>query len=439
MKRRYASLLYLSLAATTALAAPAFAQQNSNTQATACQNLDQLIQFNRAELRQEWINEANNVLQAGDTQPCLDYYNQAATALGDDLQVPPGEQQSQQAQSQQNLQSQQNQGLQQDQQLAGQQRTDESGEIVITQPEPQIAVRQPQPNVTVQQGQPQIQVVQARPTVRVQMQQPTITIDQPAPEIIVRMPDPNVQLSNLRPQVEVRQAEPQVRVEQQQAGLDIRTPEGEPQIRVQRQSPNVEYDAAQPQIDFEMVGEPQIRFSQTGEPQVRFEQLDQQDTAATQQQGQQGQQFGDGQQVSQSEMTGSIGQENQAIPRDAQGEVDVIALITLDSDRQAAGQQQAMLSSDIVGENVYNGNNVDLGTIDTLVSADGVNYAVLGTDSILSDGQNAIVLPLANIEREGNRLVLRGLTDQELAELRNYDDSRARELSSNAQVNVATR
>ena len=434
MQRRYAPILYLSLAATTALAVPAFAQQNTNSQATACHNLEQLIEFNRDELRQEWIIEANTVLRNGETQHCLNYYNQASNALGDDQQFPPGEQ-TQQAQSQQ---FQQDQQVDQDQQFAGQQQvTEESGRIVITQPEPRIAVQQPQPNVTVQQGQPEIQVVQARPTVRVQMQQPMITIDQPAPEIIVRMPDPNVQLSNLRPQIEVRQAEPQVRVDQQQADLDIRTPQGSPQIRVQRQAPSVEFEAAQPQIDFQMVGEPQIRFNQTGEPQVRFEQFDQQQTAAMQQ----GQQFDEDQQFDQSgaEMTGSIGRADEALPRNAQGDIDVIALITFDSDRQAASQRQAMASSDIVGRTIYNGNDVDLGSVESIVSADGVNYVVLGTDSVLSDGQNAIVLPMANIERENNRLVLRGLSDQELAQLRNYNDARARELSGDAQVNVATR
>ncbi len=495
MTPRLQHALLFALLGSTALAPAALAQEQAADQAAAgCDALGTLIEENRNQLREEWINEANNVVAADDAAQCDELHRQASAALeADPNQAGDGEA---------------------DQQAAQIVVTQPDPTVTVEQQAPEVAVSQPQPSVSIDQGQPEILVRQKSPTVSVQLPQPVITIEQPQPEIIIRMPDPQVAVSNPQPQVEVRQAEPRVTVQQAEPQVSVRgeeggganvaveqgepnvqlqTAEGRPQVEIQRQEPKVSFEAAEPSIDVQMMGEPEIRFSQTGEPVVRFEEFgeeqretaeagqqagagqpdenvaeagpeldreqpDQQQTAETESQpmpqrldqqerggdpqtAETEQQSGEsGQQAVDDIETGAIQQQDQTEARPQRGEQqDVASLILSNGQPVEEGQPQEYAAADLIGQEIVNQEDVALGTIETLVEAGDQRYIVLGSDSVLGNGESGVVLPLANVQMVEDRLVLRGLTEDEYAALQQYDGSNAEEIAADQTIEVATR
>ncbi|TNC63746.1 hypothetical protein [Rubellimicrobium roseum] len=255
------------------------AQVGAGTGEEGCEELQSLTVVEVDRLREEWIVEAERIIQAGDAAQCQTLYQQASAELA---QLDSGQQVE-----------------------GGGVATAEivvvqpDAEVQVTQQPPEVTVTNPQPQVTVNQGQPQVLVRQSPPNVRVQVPQPIITIEQSPPEIIITMPDPEVAVSNPQPQVSVRQAEPTVRVEQpepqvqiqqaegsdgqadvqieqsDEAQVQLQQPQGEAQVEVQQQEPVVQFEQAEPNVTVEQVGEADVQFSQTGEPTVTIQQAGQ--------------------------------------------------------------------------------------------------------------------------------------------------------------------
>jgi hypothetical protein len=275
------------------------------------------------------------------------------------------------------------------------------------------------------------------------MPQPVITIDQPQPQIIVRMPEPEVAVNNPAPQVEVRQQQPRVSIEQGQPEVQVvgegqnpevqvqqgqpevvqQVAEGQPQVEVQRAQPQVQFIPAEPKIEVQAAGEPQVRFNQSGEAQVQIEELQgTQETAATQQgaSAQQGAAAGAQQQQG--------GQNNQ-----------VLALILNPNQQGEAGQAGPQPANALMGKQVVNWEGQNLGTVERLMAAGDQQYIVLAPDTPLGDGQRGVMLPLTNITMEGEQLILRGMTQQEIDQLGQIDPQSLQPIEQNAEVNVATR
>jgi ribosomal 30S subunit maturation factor RimM len=260
-----------------------------------------------------------------------------------------------------------------------------------------IQVTEQQQQVSVDQGAPEITVRQGAPVVRVQMPQPVITIDMPQPEIIVRMPDPNVQVTTQEPQIEVRQGEPVIT-----------------------------YERADPTIEIESEGEPQVQFNQTGEPTVSFEQQGaQQQPAADQQQPAAEQQPATDQQP--------------AADQQQAGDQEAVNLILVTDQTVEPGQPTAYAATDIIGQPLVNARGESLGTVERVVTVDGRNYVVLGADSPLSDGQGGVVLPLEHVSLIEGQLTFRGLTQQELEQLQQFDGTGAQDLGADQQIEIGTR
>ncbi|TNC60694.1 hypothetical protein [Rubellimicrobium roseum] len=244
--------------------------------AQGCEALEALTAEEADRLREEWIAEAEQVIEAGDAAQCQALFDQASAELAP---LDTGQQ------------------VQDGAAVAAEiVVVQPDAEVQVTQPPPEVTVTNPPPEVTVNQGQPQVLVRQAPPNVRVQVPQPIITIEQPPPEIIITMPDPQVAVTNPEPQVEVRQAqptvrveqpEPQVRVEQAEGGdgqADVQVqqseeaqvlltqPQSDPQVEVTQQEPVVTVEQAEPNVTVEQVGEAEVQFSQTGEPVITFQQ-----------------------------------------------------------------------------------------------------------------------------------------------------------------------
>lgn len=465
MHRQRIALIATGLLCGTFLT-PALAQESDRTAGNqqSCERLTQLIQENEDRFRSEWINEANDVVRQGERQECAQYVAQAEQAVerleareARNQQTGTGEQRAE------------GQSRQQTQQA-------DPDRIVVEQPNPRVTVQQdspeitydqPEPRVNVSQGQPEVIVRQAEPTVRVEMPRPRITIDQPEPEIVVRMPEPDVAVSVPEPEIDVSQTQPDVRVRQPEPEVRIQD-EGDArvqversqpivqqqdqgqqqaQVNVERQRPQVRYEAAQPNVQFEMTGEPQITFNRTGEPQVRFEtaeqhrtgeqgqqRSEQQQTADQRQQrpgGEQDQQQQARAQADDAEETASVGQ---------QGVSDrAYRMLRGDGGQEASGQTAAVPVSEIIDRDLVNARGDELGTVEKVIRSNDRIYVVLSHGGFLGLGEDEVALPLDRISalRGDDELVLRGMTEEDIEQLPEVDADAGQELGSGQEVRIS--
>ncbi len=410
------------------------AQTGSATE--ACADLRRIASENSERFQRDWIDGANEVARRGRAEECQPYVQAAEDAL------------------------EQNNGA------------DAQSRIVVKQPEPQVTVQQDapeisvsqgQPQVSVNQGRPQIIVRQAQPTVRIDVPQPTVTIDQPEPEIIVRMPEPDVRVSTPEPQVEVSQSEPEVSVRQQPPQVDVQIDEpevdvnrasraqveverdqavvrreqaeGQPEINVSRAEPDVSYERAEPNVEVTSSGEPNVQFTQSGEPTVRFEDGDRGQAATDGNRG-----------VTERQGQASTDASNEA------GGVDRgnTASTTPDSDREMAllgdggtepgGDLMRLRADTVIDREVRNMQGEELGMVSRLVTDGTEVYAVLAHGGFLGMGEREVALPLdrMSVSRDHERLVLRGLTEDELDELPRFDPASANELRDSQVVEVGS-
>ncbi len=420
---------------------PALSQQ---AQTESCARLQVLAEQNRERFQPAWTEAALVVIRQADAANCQRYVLEAERGI-------------RQLDARAAQQGNQLQG--------GQAQQAEGSNIVVTQPQPQVTVQQdapqvsvtqPQPQVTVNQRQPQIIVRQAQPTVRVQMPQPVITIDQPQPEIIVRMPEPEVavttpepvvNVTQAEPQVQVTQAEPQVQVQMEQPDIAVQGSQqaqvtlerdqpvvqverqGEAEVNVNRAQPQVSYEAAEPKVEVQQMGEPRIEFSQSGEPRIRMEQM-----------GQEGQQQAGAQQ--------GMANQQQAANSAAEGEpTGSIAPRRLsDQDRQRIGiadaneqpgPANAVQVSEIINNTVVNRQGENLGTVQSVVKRGNRDYVVISHGGFLGFGESTVAIPVQRITvAQQGRIVVRGLSEEELDELVSFDMSSAQALGASDTINI---
>ena len=252
--------------------------------------------------------------------------------------------------------------------------------------QPQIVVRQDAPNVSVQQGRPQITVRQGPPR---------ITVEQPQPEIIVRMPEPNVDVTRSRPQVTVRLPEPRVSVEQRgQENVTVSRSEQEPQVR------------------FERTGEPQVVVRQAqGQPRVRYERMEDQATGSTN-----NARMNESRMNDQARNAGA--DSDRSWVEEAEGRL---------GDQRAglgAGEatRQNMQVSRLVSQAIYNARGEQLGEIEQVLldPTDDRRFVLLSSGGFLGLFEDRVALPVERLRLEGERLVVRGLTRNEIEEMPNW-------------------
>lgn len=123
--------------------------------------------------------------------------------------------------------------------------------VTVQQPTPEILVRQPAPTVTVDIPQPEIIVRMPQPDVNVAMAQPQIQVNQPPPQVQVVRPE--------QPQVQVQPAQPQVVIQRpanQEPNVQVQQAQAQPQVRYERADPKVVVNQTdgQPQVRIERVG-----------------------------------------------------------------------------------------------------------------------------------------------------------------------------------------
>ncbi len=461
----YPKSLTMALLCSAALVPAAYAQdQNQAAGQGACAELTQLTEEHQDRLQDEWLEQADAAVTQDNSEQCATYVQQAENALNQNESAEEG---------------------------------GEAARIVVEQPRPNVAiqqaapdisVRQPQPQVSVNQGQPEIIVRQAQPTITVDMPQPTITIDQPEPEIIVRMPEPAVSVSTPQPEVEVSQEQPQVSVsqaeptievqEQEQAEVSVereqavvqqQAAEGEPQVNVERGQPVVSYERAEPNIQFNSQGEPEVQFTQSGEPQVRFEDgaqasaggeqdaNERQARAASAQNAQDtagqsdaisGEQDANERQAraasaedaqdtgGQSAVTGE--QTASVSPQQAASAEERAAVLRGDGGQTPSGEAIPVDVSSLLGKQVVNGQDQELGTVERVVTDGDRNYAVLSQGGFLGIGQDEVGLPLDRmaVSSEDDRLVMRGMTEEEINQMPEFRERNVQDVRQDAQIDM---
>lgn len=401
MNRTFMSLLITPLIGGTALTTAALAQTSAEYSANEqhCLALNGIISEESGRLNPEWITEGTNVVTAADQAQCQIYYDDAYSALAGT-----GE------------------------------GTAASGQIIVTQPDPNVTVQQsapevtvsqPEPDVSVTQPQPEIIVRQVAPTITVQMPQPIITIDQPQPEIIVRMPEPQVNVTTPEPQIEVSQDEPVVSVDQAAPEVNVQLPEPEvdvddatganvdieqgqaivrPQatdgganVDIQHSQPSVSFEAAEPNVVFDDQAEPEVRFTESGEPNVRFEDMEA-GAAAT----------------------------------------DPEASLRQGSEPMEAGALTPYLASDVMGQRITNAQGQELGTVDRVVLVGDRYFVILAEGGFLGIGEREVALPLDSMSVVGGGLLMRGMTDADIAAMPEFDSAGAQQVDGAQSVDIAT-
>jgi len=321
--------------------------------------------------------------------------------------------------------------------------------IVVQQPAPAVSVEQAAPQVTVQQPQPNVTVRQPQPEIIVRQPAPVVTIDIPQPEIIVRMPQPEVQVQQAQPTVQVQQAQPQVRVEQ---------PE-QPQVQVQ-EAPAAQVQLTPPEgqapVTIEQTGEPRVTFERA-EPQVTINQAEGQPTITMEpMQGQQppppaGAQAQDSQdpnqtpeaQEGQQAMAPQPGQDSQdanATPEAQEGQQQQATATQQGQQPMAGGQMQRVALADFEGLDVINERGEQLGDVDGIVqsTADQKRYVVINHGGFLGLGEKTVALSLEGLMMQGDRLVVPGLTDDEIRALPEFEANDQYPEVQDAEVEVRT-
>ncbi|MBJ6126810.1 DUF4142 domain-containing protein [Microvirga splendida] len=296
------------------------------------------------------------------------------------------------------------------QQMQGQQtaQNQQAGSrILVQQAAPTVRVDPADPRVIVRQQQPQVTVNQAQPEILVRQPQPTVRVDIPQPEIIVRMPQPDVNVALAQPQVQVRQPQPQVQVTQPQQP-QVQVERSQPQVMVQRQAGS----EAQVQVQ-RAEGQPTVRYERA-EPRVVVNQAEGQPNVRIERQG-------EGQQASaQTQQRPEFTEEQRRMVSErlrAGDDVETTAAVNQNF------EMRPVAVSDLEDTDVYNARGDEIGQVDrVIVTPQGRHFVVVGAGGFLGIGRDTVAFPLERFGMRNDRLVIRGVTEQDIEAMDDYRD-----------------
>lgn len=299
--------------------------------------------------------------------------------------------------------------------------TADNGSVVVRQPAPTVTLDQPEPQVTVRLAQPDVAVTQPQPEITVHQPAPQITVQIPQPEITVRMPAPGVKVSQAQPQVSVRQPKPTVQVVQpdQQAAVVQQNDAGKPQVKVIQPQ-------EQASVDVNRVGQPDVRYQSEqpnirvlkaeGQPRVRYLPQDQA-SAADANANAPGQNRNDGRQVAAANGGNAGARATNDVP--AAGNADGA------TGSVQQGDTRQVPVSRLTGMTVVNARGNELGDVDRVVqdAAGNRTMAVIAHGGFLGLGEKKVTVPLQNMALAGDRLVVQGLTDDDIRAMPEWRDN----------------
>ena len=101
-----------------------------------------------------------------------------------------------------------------------------------------------------------------------------------------------------------------------------------------------------------------------------------------------------------------------SLPAFAQGKPQTLSVMKVDPASLATGYR----ASKVIGSNVYNDANEEVGTVDDLIvtPAAKVPYAVLSVGGFLGMGTRLVVVPIDSLDVKDKRMVLHNATKESL-------------------------
>ena len=203
--------------------------------------------------------------------------------------------------------------------------------------------------------------------------QPTnVTVQQQAPSIQVEQASPQITVQQAQPNVTVRQPNPEILVRQPAPTVTVNIPQ--PEIIVRMPQPEVNVAQAQPQVD--------VRQAQ---PNVRVERA-----------------------------------EGQPAPAGANQQMAATSTQPATTGTVAAGAGAARQFSvnQLEDMNVYNARGNQLGEVeDVLIGPNNQTFLVVAYGGFLGLGERQVVLPLDRFQLQNDRLVVAGMTEEQLRTL----------------------
>jgi predicted outer membrane protein len=339
------------------------------------------------------------------------------------------------------------------------QQTGEAAQIRIQRTPPSVRVDQASPRVTVQQARPNVSVQQEIPEIVVHQPRPTVTIDIPQPRITLRMPEPQVDVSQAQPDVSVQQPKPQVQVQRSKERASVQVERDEPNVDVRRQQASVEVQRAQgkPVVRYEREDPRVVVNRAEGQPEVRIERTspEQERTAnqeqATSSQAESSQPRQSGGQSDQSQRAvrgGSTVAERESAKQRLGSEEERQTQGAANQTQGSTNQTQGLANQvplrpvrvDLLEDmQVFNARGEDLGDVDAVVQdSAGRKYVVIAEGGFLGLGVDKVAFPADRFWTRGDRLMIRGVTDDDIDRMADYRDQPTAysELAENATVRI---
>ena len=366
---------------------------------------------------------------------------------------------------------------------------EQPAEIMIRQQPMNVRVQIPQPTIMIEQPAPEIVITMPPPGVSLSRQQPQVSVNIPEPTITVSQADPevtaDVQARFVEPgTVETQAEEPQIATQmertdaagnpvdaakeaevtlrQAEAQVSIQPPQSEGEVRIQAAEPRILFEPAEPNVEVTFAENADVQVQQVGEPTVRIEREGEQQAAMQQQpqQGQQQQQPQQGQQQpqqaeQQAAVQGQQPQQGQAgfaadvqaiEGQETEAEAEVTRMSPDEANRllgvqegaEVVGQAQLVqvAAADLQGRDVVTLRGEEVGEIDGFANAGGQLYAIVTHGGFLGIGEDQIAVPAERIAVQGDRVILLGLTEEQLQQMPEYDFNADQEMAGNEVVEI---
>ena len=303
--------------------------------------------------------------------------------------------------------------------------------VMVTQPDPTVTVDQARPEVTVEQPQPEITVRQAKPTVNVQQRAPIITVQQAQPEVTVRIPQPIVTVRMPKPDVDVNVARPQVQVQNpepivrfvrpepkiliEEAEAEVAVTEAEADVRInEAEAARVNIAKADAEVNVESAGEARVNVERA-DAQVRVREAEGAEVNVDQAEAR----------VRLMETEGEADIEvNTAATATAEREMTRTAATPLDRVYIRTLKRNPlyrMRVADIVGQDVYGSRGEEIGEIEDIAVRNDRIVAIVAAGGFLGLGEHEVAMPLERLQMNGERIVLPGMTEEQIEALPEYD------------------
>jgi hypothetical protein len=106
---------------------------------------------------------------------------------------------------------------------------------------------------------------------------------------------------------------------------------------------------------------------------------------------------------------------------------------------QPAGEMASIQVSQIVDKDIVNRQGEEIGSVERVVTRNDRHYVVLSQGGVLGLGDREVALPLDRLSTSAenqDQLILLGMTEDDLAELPEFDMNAAQEVQPNQSVEI---